>query len=139
MQQIIEEVKALYKKWKNEEAVSLDVLPQSGSERRYFRLHGVDETVIGTYGANIKENETFFYFSEQFGKKNLAVPGIFAVSDDKMIYLQEDLGDISLLKILASEGYTGNVYDLFKKSLEALVQLQVKGDEGLDYSRCLTN
>ena len=31
------------------------------------------------------------------------------------------------------------VYDLFKKSLEALASLQVKGDEGLDYDQCLTN
>ena len=139
MQQIIDEVKTLYKKWKKEEAVSLDVLPQSGSERRYFRLHGKDGTVIGTYGANVKENETFIYFSEQFRKKNLAVPEIFVVSDDKMVYLQEDFGDTSLLKVLESEGYTGNVYDLFKKSLDALAQLHIKGDEELDYDRCLTN
>ena len=34
-------------------------------------------SVIGTYGANIKENETFIYFSEHFQKKKLAVPEIF--------------------------------------------------------------
>ena len=28
---------------------------------------------------------------------------------------------------------------LFKKSLEALAELQVKGDKGLDYEQCLTN
>jgi len=139
MQHIIDEVKELYKKWKGKEAASLDVLPQSGSERRYFRLQSDDKTVIGTYGANIAENETFVYFSEQFRKKSLAVPEILAVSNDGMVYLQEDFGDISLLRILESEGYAGNVYDLFKKSLEALVQLQIKGDEGLDYDRCLTN
>lgn len=130
----------LYKEWNGSSANSIDVLPPSGSERRYFRLHGENRTtVIGTYGANVKENETFIYFSNHFRKKDLAVPEIIAVSHDKVCYLQEDFGDISLLNCLENEGYSDNVYDLFKKSLTALAELQVKGDLGLDYERCLTN
>jgi hypothetical protein len=56
-----------------------------------------------------------------------------------MYYLQEDFGDVSLLNRLEAEGYNDDIYSLFKKSLEALAQLQIKGDEGLDYNRCLTN
>ncbi len=139
MQHLVESIGALYKQWRNAGALSIDVLPQSGSERRYFRLHDKDGTVIGTYGANIKENETFIYFSNHFKEKNLAVPKILAVSDDKMFYLQEDFGNVSLLDHLESKGFTDEVYGLFKKSLETLAHLQVKGDEGLDYSQCLTN
>ncbi|MEK7227133.1 MAG: hypothetical protein AAB221_15820, partial [Bacteroidota bacterium] len=139
MQHIIEGIRHLYKKWKGKETSSLEVLPQSGSERRYFRLHENDGSVIGTYGANIKENETFIYFSRHFRNKQLAVPEILAVSDDGMFYLQEDLGNVSLLDQLESKGFTTEVYGLFKKSLEALAQLHVKGDEGLDYNNCLTN
>jgi aminoglycoside/choline kinase family phosphotransferase len=139
MQPIIDAILLLFKKWKGNDALSIDVLPQSGSERRYFRLHGKEDSVIGTYGANIKENESFLYFSNHFSKKILAAPEIFIVSDDGMYYLQEDFGDVSLLNRLEAEGYTDDMYNLFKKSLEALAQLQIKGDEGLDYSRCLTN
>ena len=139
MQSILDSIKTLYKKWKGEEAVSLDVLPQSGSERRYFRLHGKNDSVIGTYGANIKENESFIYFTEHFRKKMLATPQVLAVSDDRIFYLQEDFGDISLLNKLETEGFTDPVYHLFKISLEELARLQVQGDEGLDYTRCLTN
>lgn len=140
MQHLVEAVSSLYKQWQGTAPVAVDVLPQSGSERRYFRLHGKESSVIGTYGANIKENKTFIYFSSQFRGKQLAVPEILAVSDDGMFYLQEDLGDISLLDHLESKGLTDEVYGLFKKSLEALAQLQVNGDEGLDYAaNCLTN
>jgi aminoglycoside/choline kinase family phosphotransferase len=139
MQHLIESISSLYKKWKGSSALSIDLLPQSGSERRYFRLHGKEGSVIGTYGANIKENESFFYFSNHFKAKNLAVPAILAISDDKMFYLQDDFGDISLLNHLEKDGFTDHVYDLFKKSVEALADLQVKGDEGLDYEHCLTN
>jgi aminoglycoside/choline kinase family phosphotransferase len=146
MQQVLDSIKALYKGWKGEEAASIDVLPQSGSERRYFRLHahlpdgqGKNGPVIGTYGANIKENETFIYFTRHFREKNLAIPEIYTVSNDHAYYLQEDFGDISLLTRLEATGYSDAVYDLFKKSLQALASLHVKGDEGLDYERCLTN
>ena len=93
MQEILDSIRALYKKWNGNESVSLDVLPQSGSERRYFRLYGPGSSVIGTYGANIKENESFIYFSDHFRKKNLAIPEIFVISEDRMFYLQEDFGD----------------------------------------------
>ncbi|MDZ4794593.1 MAG: RNase adapter RapZ [Bacteroidota bacterium] len=139
MQHLIESIGALYKEWKGNAATTIDVLPQSGSERRYFRLFEKDHSVIGTYGANIKENETFIYFSRQFKGKKLAVPEILAVSEDKQFYLQEDFGNASLLDHLESKGFTDEVYALFKKSLAALARLQVKGDKGLDYSKCLTN
>jgi aminoglycoside/choline kinase family phosphotransferase len=139
MQQAIDSIRSLYKKWKGRDADSLDVLPPSGSERRYFRLHGKDGSVIGTYGANIKENEAFIYFSKHFRKKNIAVPEIYIISKDKAFYLQEDFGNVSLLDNLETLGFCDTVYSLFKKSLAALAALQVKGDEGLDYNRCLTN
>jgi aminoglycoside/choline kinase family phosphotransferase len=139
MQTLIDAVKNLYTEWKGTPPVTVDVLPISGSERRYFRIHGNDGSVIATYGANIKENESFIYFSENFHRKQLAVPEIYAVSDDKRYYLQEDFGDTSLLNCLEKDGFTKPVYDLFRKSLEALAVLQVSGDKNLDYKRCLTN
>jgi RNase adapter protein RapZ len=139
MQQLLKSISSLYRKWKGKDPVSVDVLPQSGSERRYFRLHGEKDSVIGTYGENIRENEVFIYFSEHFAVRKLSVAKIYAVSEDGYFYLQEDFGDVSLLNRLENDGYNENVYALFKKSLEELACLQVKGDEGLDYSRCLTN
>lgn len=140
MQNLTAAISRLYQDWKGHAPASLDVLPQSGSERRYFRLHGTDgESVIGTYGANVKENETFFYFSGHFRKQDLATPRILAVSEDRQFYLQEDFGNISLLNKLEEGGFTTEVYDLFKKSLQELARLQVKGDNGLDYEQCLTN
>src|SRR5436190_10660615 len=138
MQSMIDAVSKLYKSWKGKEPERLEVLPQSGSDRRYFRLHENNGTIIATYGANIRENETFIYFSNHCQKKKLPVANILAVNDEITAYLQEDFGDVSLLQILETEGLTGLVYNLFKRSLEALANLQVKGDEGLNYNFCLT-
>jgi aminoglycoside/choline kinase family phosphotransferase len=139
MQQIIDSIKHLYKIWKGVDPTTVDVLQQSGSERRYFRVHAKEISVIGTFGANVPENDAFIYFSHQFKSKRLAVPEIYAVSHDRQFYLQEDFGDISLLHHLEKDGFTSDVYSLFKNSLIALARLQVIGDEGLNYDKCLTN
>lgn len=122
-----------------EDPLGIEVLPQSGSDRRYFRLSLKGGTCIATYGNNIPENDTFMYFSEHFREKRLPVPALIGWNEERTIYLQEDLGDISLLNKLESEGLTDNVYALFKQSLHSLAELQVKGHDGLDYTRCLTN
>lgn len=139
MQSIIESIKDLYTSLNGQPCDRVEVLPQSGSDRRYFRIHTGNKTFIATYGNNIPENETFLYFSRHFRKKELPVPQILAINEDKTIYLQEDFGDISLLNRLEGEGLCDAVYELFRNSLHQLALLQVKGHEGLDYTRCLTN
>jgi len=139
MQSVKEEIEKLFEQFSKEPITAIDKLPQAGSERHYFRIHTSDKTFIATYGANLKENESFIYFSKHFRKKQLATPEIFCINTEKNIYLQEDFGDTSLLNNLEEKGFTAEVYDLYKKSLQQLVLLQVKGHEGLDYKKCLTN
>ncbi len=140
MQVMIDAVSQLYQSWKGRLPKSVEVLAQSGSDRRYFRLHSEDgKTVIATIGANVPENETFIYFSGHFKNRRLHVPEVLAASYDKTIYLQEDLGDISLLDLLEQKGYVEETYNLFKESLHQLAKVQVLGDESLNYERCLTN
>ncbi len=132
-------IKELFATFCTDSISTIDKLPQAGSERSYYRIHTASKNYISTYGANIKENESFLYFSEHFGKKKLATPKIFAVNKEKDIYIQEDFGDVSLLNRLEAEGFSLPVYELYKKSLHQLALLQVKGHEGMDYKKCLTN
>ncbi|WP_346237787.1 RapZ C-terminal domain-containing protein [Niabella insulamsoli] len=140
MQEKIAAIEHLFETWSGAKPASVDVLQQAGSERRYFRIWDKDgSSVIGTYGANVPENNSFLYFSEHFAAKQLPTANIYAVSDDRQYYLQEDFGDVSLINRLEAGGYTDEVYGLFKQSLEQLARLQVEGDKGMDYSKCLTN
>ena len=139
MQVEIDEIKKVFEQYSKSPLTQVDRLPQAGSERHYFRLHTAENTYIATYGANVKENEAFIYFSNQFHQQQLATPQILYSSADNKIYLQQDFGDTSLLNQLEEKGFTDSTYLLYKKSLQQLAQLQVKGDEVIDYSRCLTN
>jgi aminoglycoside/choline kinase family phosphotransferase len=138
LQQQIELIKSLYKDWKGNEPIKIEKIPQSGSDRVYFRMITDTETIIGTHNLNIKENNSFIYFTNHFKKAKLNVPRIFDISKDGVAYLQEDIGSESLLDRLEKKGHTKEVFDLYKKSLKALAAIQILGDKNLDYNQCLT-
>ena len=139
MQKVIEDIKHLFQQYSNEPITTIEKLPQAGSERHYYRIRTKDSSFIATNGTNIKENEAFIYFSNHFSKTQLATAKVFSVNAEKDIYIQEDFGDVSLLDTLEQKDYTTEIYSLYKKSLEQLALLQVKGHAGLDYTKCLTN
>jgi len=139
MHVITDEIQKLFGTYSTAHINSIDKLPQAGSERHYFRLHTSDGDFIATYGANIPENETFIYFSHHFTAKQLCTARILCVSADKSLYIQEDFGNVSLIDHLEQLGFNEKVYSLYQKSLDQLALLQVRGHEGLDYKKCLTN
>ncbi len=47
-------------------------LPQSGSDRKYYRITSADKSVIGAYNSNLEENEAFIGFTQTFHIKRLA-------------------------------------------------------------------
>ncbi len=138
MEAVMRNIEQLFYGFKGKSFDCIKQLPQSGSDRIYFRIFFEAETYIATYNLNIKENKTFIHFSNHFREKQLPVPEIYAFNDDFTIYLQQDLGTESLLNKLEQNGYCEYVFELFKKSLKQLVRIQIEGDKGLNYEWCLT-
>ena len=66
-----EDIEKLFHQYSKETITAIDKLPQAGSERHYYRIHTPNKTYIATYGANLKENESFIYFSEHFKKNRI--------------------------------------------------------------------
>jgi aminoglycoside/choline kinase family phosphotransferase len=128
----------LYEDWAGEPAVKMDQLAQAGSDRRYFRIVSDNKRAIGTYNAEFKENKAFIRFTQHFWNKGLKVPEIFAENLLNGVYLQEDLGDMQLFNLLppVGETWSDDLVQMYKKSVEALADLQIKGGEELDYSVC---
>jgi aminoglycoside/choline kinase family phosphotransferase len=139
MQTIIEEIRKLFLTYSRYPITGLDVIPQSGSNRIYFRILTDERSYIATYNENIRENRTFIYYSRHFRERGCPVPQIYFVNDACTIYFQEDFGDQSLLAELEKQGHNDAVYVLFQQSLRQLAKLQIRGDEGLDYSKTITS
>ena len=138
MQQVTDSIRELYLHHFKTEPASVEKIPQSGSDRVYYRVLG-EQNCIATWNKNIKENQTFLQFSKHFKHSNCPVPFIYAVSKDKSIYLQQDLGDSSLLNELEAKGYNEEVYRLYEQSLKQLAHLQIKGHHNLNYEWCITS
>jgi aminoglycoside/choline kinase family phosphotransferase len=139
MNTIIEEIRRLWLTYSPYPLNGLDVIPQSGSNRIYFRIRTAERSYIATYNDNVRENQTFIYFSRHFREQGCPVPEIYFVNDACTIYFQEDFGDQSLLAELEKAGHTEAVHSLFRQSLQQLATLQILGDKRLDYGKTITS
>ena len=134
-----EKLRQLYAGYTGRQPVSVSAFPSSGSNRRYFRLAG-EPTLVGVCGESTDENRTFIYLSQHFHQLGLPVPQVRACSDDATLYLQDDLGDTLLFDAIAS-GRSSGVFaphevELLKKTIRRLPDVQCRGAQGLDFSRC---
>ncbi len=132
-------IQTLYQSHTGHAPASVDALPGAGSNRRYFRLKG-NPQLIGVSGTSFAENHAFIYISRHFAGKGLPVPHVYAVAEDGMSYLQDDLGDISLFQAI-SEGRQTGVFNerekaLLKETIRLLPRLQFEGADGMDFSVC---
>lgn len=139
MQQVSDNIKAFFESCTGELIQNFEKLPKSGGDRIYFRIETKKNSFIVTYNENLRESTTFLYFTEHFLKINAPVPKIYFTSEDDKMYIQQDFGRISLLNELEKYGQDDYVFGLFKKSLQSLAFLQIKGIQNLDDSYCLTS
>jgi aminoglycoside/choline kinase family phosphotransferase len=135
-----DQIKQLFETHSSDAIVSITKIPQSGGDRIYFRiLTATNKSYVATTSNNVKENETFLYFTNHFKTVNAPVPNVFVVNEEKTIYIQEDFGSECLLDILEAKGKIEEVKSLYKKTLQALAKLQIHADKNLDYNKCITS
>lgn len=130
----------LYRKICHRDPETAVPLTGSASNRQYYRLSGGEHSYIGALGTDVKENEAFLTIAAHLRGKGINVPAVLAVSEDKMAYLQEDLGGDVLFDMLAKARRTGEgmqeVEELLCRTMSQLPGIQFKGAEGLDFSVC---
>ena len=130
----------LYKSYYGAVPESIAPLTGSASNRSYFRLSSEAGTCIGAVGTDRQENEAFVAISRHFRSKGISVPEVFAVSEDGMSYIQEDLGTDVLFDRLQKARKSGEgleeVEDLLCHTMAELPTIQFEGGCGLDFSIC---
>lgn len=130
-----ENAKRFFEKNTGKKSSEFITLAQSGSARINFLAIAEDEKYIVTYNENIRENESFLYYSQVFSELKLSTPKIFAVSEDRRMYIQEFLGEHTLSDVIAAEGLSENVKTLVKQTLEKLYHLQILTLNKIDFKK----
>lgn len=129
----------LYKEYTGAEPTEVTEIASSGSNRRYFRLHG-NPNLIGVIGPNQDENKAFIYLAKHFEQAGLQVPSVVAVCDHSTVYLQTDLGDDNLFQAIekgrVTKSFSSEEKELLVKTIRMLPDIQFKGAVGLDFSHC---
>lgn len=132
----------LYKQYIGREPENTVALSGSGSNRRYVRMSAEGRSVMGVTGTDVQENTAFLTIARHFRQKGIPVPEVLAVSEDRMSYIQEDLGDELLSDVVAKARKEGNlsedgpVASLLCRTMAMLPKIQFEGAEGLDFSIC---
>ncbi len=137
--QIATILEKLFEEHFEKKAESIEPLAVSGSDRRYFRISGGGEAVIGTYNTNVAENNTFFYITELFRKNAINVPEVYKINKDRRAYLQQDLGTTSLFDMVLNDGFTDKVRKLYHGALAQLAKAQWVAGRDADFKQCFAS
>lgn len=136
----MDQLEFLFEQYTGQKASAVTELPSSGSNRRYFRIHGGTRTVIGVIGTSLEENKAFLTIAAHFREKGINVPKVYCVSEDGYAYIQEDLGDDQLYKLVSagreSGEYSQHEQALLCRVMEMLPKIQFEGAKGLDFDVC---
>ena len=120
---------SLFEKWAGESCINTNQLTANGSNRLYYRLEGATKCCIAAINDDVRENEAFFYFAKEMKNRGINVPEVYAISDDRRVYLQEDLGNVSIYTFLNSRKSNGidvtvPMRELYQKSIDWLIKIQ---------------
>jgi aminoglycoside/choline kinase family phosphotransferase len=130
----------LYSTWSHRPVTSIVPLPESGSYRRYFRISDVSRTFMGVYNTDNRENSAFVYLDRHLQKTGNRVPEIFCEDLRKNIYIEQDLGDTTLLdyleQIRGSVDQDEKTISVYREVIDAMPGLQVASVNGIDYTVC---
>ena len=138
----MDKLKELYKVLTGSDCTACEPIPGAGSNRKYYRLScEKGKSLIGVQGTSRDENHAFCYLSKQFAQSKLPVPQVYAVSEDGLYYLQDDLGDTTLFDALkagrdAGGRYTSHEKELLRRTISALPDIQIRGGRHIDFSHC---
>lgn len=112
-----------------------------GSDRKIYRLAGTTHSAIGVVNPDRAENIAFLEFSRHFKKIGLPVPEIYLEDLDHGVYLEEDLGDLTLFDALTRarrgpDDFPAEIEVTYKKVVQILPKFQIEGGKDLNYEIC---
>jgi len=117
---------------------SWEILPGDGSKRIFYRLSNNQDSFIVMANPPIernaeKENISYLKIGEHLFRKGIPVACIYRYDLDHGWFIMEDVGKMSLQKIVQN---SKNRIGMYKRVIELLIQIQLKGKEDFNPEWC---
>jgi N-acetylmuramate 1-kinase len=104
----------------------VDKLTGDASTRRYYRIIGSTESFVvcvGDPGLKGSVESTFVKVQKALEENGVRVPKIYDNDLPRGYLLQEDLGDCTFLKTLATINDKSDEYNLYEKAIDAMITM----------------
>lgn len=119
------------------------ILPLSAhaSARRMLRVKNSKNSLLAVLNSERPENDAFVKFTAHFRALNLPVPEVYQYYPEIGMYLEQDLGDVTLADKLAAtrcpeDPFPAAIENLYRQVLSLLPLFQIKAARTFDYSWC---
>ena len=137
---MVERIVNLYKSKFGAAPCEVQKFSGDGSNRVYYRLQGDRTSVVGVVGTSVEENRAFVAVARAFAAAGVCAPEVFAVSDDELCYLQQDMGDVTLyeaMSVARKNGiFTADDIDCLCRVVAELPKIQFGVPQHFDFSLC---
>lgn len=115
-------------------------LTGDGSNRAYYRMTAGEISLLGAVGTSQHENKAFIALAAKFAECRIDVPEIYAVSEDGLCYIMQDLGDETLFMRMKNSRESGcfshDDIDALCRVMTILPDIQFGVADGFDFGQC---
>ena len=139
MKEYTQAISELIAKVSESEIQLISELPLTASNRKYYRVVLKNESsYIAVFNDIVKENEAFISYAKSLKDIDAFVPTVHQVSEDKLWYLQDDLGSTTLFDFLNQKRGTDS-FDKDRKAkyetiIKDLINIQIESYHTINFS-----
>ena len=105
-----------------------DIVELTGdaSSRKYYRFSHSDKSFVACLGSPFKneEDSDFLKVQKLLNSNDISVPKIFSIKPAEGFFIEEDLGDSTLVSYLGGEASDETTVSCYKKIIDILIRLQ---------------
>ena len=134
-----ESINKLVKDYNRKTIKEISQLPLTASNREYYRVVlDDDSTCIAVYNDVVKENDAFISYANSLAEVGVRVPKVLQVSEDKLWYLQDDLGNETLFDYLntnrKNEDFLSKRRNVYQKVIKDLINIQIDSYHTINFT-----
>ena len=125
-------VRKLVEDYLKSKVIDIQELTGDASSRKYYRFSHANNSFVACLDSPFskEEDSDFFKIQKLLTINNINVPKIYSVKPAEGFFIEEDLGDSTLVSFLGGEPDDDTIVACYKKVIDILIEMQSVNVEG---------